>query len=275
MEDINENLYELNLANEKKNNEIAEKKKQLTTELADIQAKLDEKNELLLKARKQLQDLTDSRATLEDEYNSLHPKYKKLQEQYNATVKQQQEKFNESMKEQNQFLKDRMKAIEELDEEGLVNHYREKAEAYQKYLYRRFPFAKESVEAIARKTINRSQRTFTPSQAVMIENAIGAHGEKGREGLASNLMEIAKPEITEFNGFRSVNPKWVEQTEDEVMQIAKHTHPYSQKLDAARAKAKESAGGGPSYITDLTDWTGNQIKLSLEEGWLLFNVSHQ
>lgn len=258
---INENLDELNKVNEKKNNEIAEKKKQLTTELADIQAKFEQKNGLLQKAQQQLQEITDSRAALEKEYNSLHPKYKKLQEQYNATVKQQQEKFSESVKEQNQFLKDRQKAIEELDEDGLVSHYREKANAYQYYLYKRFPFAKESVEAIAQKTISRAQRTFSPAQAVVIENAIGIFGEKGREGLANNLMEIAMPEIIELNGFRNINPKWVEQTKDEVMQIARHTHIFSPKLDAAKAKAQESAGGGPSYITDLTDWSGRQIKL--------------
>ena len=247
---INEELDEMNKAKEKKNKEIDEKKEQLTTELAEIQAKLEDKNALLLKARQQLQDVADNRASLEKEYNALNPKFKKLQEQ-----------FNTSVKEQNQYLEERINAIEELNEDGLVNHYREKAEAYQRFLYRRFPFAKESVEAIAQKTISRAQRTFSPGQAVIIENAIGAHGEKGREDLAINLVEIARPEITELNGFKSANPKWVDQTMDEVIQIARHTHPYSSKLDAARAKAQESAGGGPSYITDLTDWSGNQIKL--------------
>lgn len=253
MEDINENLYELNKANEKKNNEIAEKKKQLTIELADIQAKFEQKNGLLKKARQQLQEIADSRATLEKEYNSLHPKYKKLQEQYNATVKQQQEKFSESVKEQNQFLQERQKAIEKMDKDGLVEAYKSKADVYEQYIFERWPSARPAVNAIYDRTTNRLAHSFTFPQAASIDNALAsATSQEERKEYANDLVELAHADLQNV----MIPQKWIEQAATEVLQIAEGTHVFSEAIVNARSQADST--GGPSYINDLTDWSGRK-----------------
>lgn len=235
---------------------IIEDKEKLSKELQTIRLQLTEMGEKMEQRKTQL-------TSAEDELNTVLNKKYEIQKEYSQLqpkLKQMQKQFEVTFSEQSNFLMERKKAIEELDEEGLIEGYRKKADAYQNYLYRRFPFAKEAINAIAQKTLSRTQRDFTPAQAVMIENAIGQYGEEGRLGLANNILELAQPEMAELNGFRNVNPKWVEQTREEVLQIANHRHPYSPQLDKARASARESAEGGPSYITDLTDWSGNQIK---------------
>ena len=62
------------------------------------------------------------------------------------------------------------------------------------------------------------------------------------------------PEMENKYG-KPINQKWIEQTAKEVLQIAERTHPLSAVLTDY---ISESAGGGPSHITDLTDWRGRK-----------------
>lgn len=119
-------------------------------------------------------------------------------------------------------------------------------------IFRLWPGAQEAVAAIFHLGSSPTQKDFTPQQALSIEKAIVSSGVDRTEG-AKDLLSLAEKDFD-----RCITPPgWVDMAAREVMNIAKGTH---LRLNALLRRQPKDAGGGPSYITDLTDWAGNQIK---------------
>ena len=244
-DDLNEDLDEKKQQKAKLNGELEQARRQLS----EMEAKMNERRVQLDTAERQLQRVNAEKMEMEKKYKELNPRVQKMQE----TFEQKRREQEQQLKEQDQYLEERQKEIENLDREGLLDMYREKMEGFRNYIFKRAPVAREAVNAIYQRTVSRTAHSFTEKQALTIEKCLAPwEDERGR--VAENLMELAKIEMTKPFG-RSVNEKWIEQTAKEVFQIAERTHPLSAVLAEYIA---ESAGGGPSHITDLTDWSGRK-----------------
>lgn len=244
-DEVDEDLSKKNQQKEKLNGELEQARRQLS----EIESKMNERRGQLDTAERQLQRVSAEKAEMEKRFNELNPRVQKMQETFENKRREQAQQ----LKEQDQYLEERKTEIENLDREGLLDMYREKMERFRDYIFRRSPGGREAVDAICQRTVSRTAHSFTERQALAIEKCL-APWENGREKVAENLMELAKIEMTKPYG-RSENEKWIEQTAKEVLQIAERTHPLSAVLAEHIA---ESAGGGPSHITDLTDWSGRK-----------------
>lgn len=255
-DEIDEDLNEKKQQKAKLNGELEQARRQLS----ELESKMNERRVQLDTAQQQLQKVVDEKTDLEKRYNELHPEFLQMQENFKKKVKEQEQILKEKQKaidtmvnEQEMYLKERQKEIENLDREGLMDMYRLKMERFRDYIFKRSPGGREAVDAICQRTVSRTAHNFTERQALAIEKCL-APWENGREKVAENLMELAKIEMTKPFG-RPENEKWIEQTAKELLQIAERTHPLSAVLAEYIA---ESAGGGPSHITDLTDWSGRK-----------------
>ena len=118
-------------------------------------------------------------------------------------------------------------------------------------IYKRWPGAQKAVAAIFSLGNSPTAKDFTPQQALDVEKATVSSGID-RTAAANDLLSLANKDFD-----RSRTPRgWVDGAAREVMAIARGTH---FRLNALLRGQSQDAGGGPSYITDLTDWAGNQI----------------
>ena len=92
---------------------------------------------------------------------------------------------------------------------------------------------------------------FSCEQAKCIDIALNKY-PLGRDAGAVSLEKLSEREFNE----NFANTAWIPETLKEVKQIAKRTHP----LFTALSQGRKNEDGSASYITDLTDWAGNQIK---------------
>lgn len=119
-------------------------------------------------------------------------------------------------------------------------------------IFRLWPGAQEAVAAIFSLGNSPTAKDFTPQQALDVEKAI-ASSDVERTVAAKDLLSLAGKDFD-----RSRTPRgWVDGAAREVMAIARGAH---QRLNSLLRGQSQDAGGGPSYVTDLTDWAGNQIK---------------
>lgn len=232
----------------------------LRKQMEQLKMKIEERQMQLESAEDSLKEMNNRKGQAEKEYNELHPKFRKMQD----AIKKMEDKqltMESAIKEQTQFLQEQRKSIETEDRDSLVEKYREKAEAYQNYIFKRFPYGREAVNAIVESTVSTSANSFNPQQAMTINEAISWQGDDPAKKavLAKNLMELAQPEFANRHGnVVGVNSKWIEQTAAEVLQIAEGTHPLSALL--AEYHGQSAGGGGASYATDLTNWDGSRRK---------------
>lgn len=229
-------------------------------ELDTMKTKIGERREQLDVAQKQLQEIGDRKAHLQEKFDELNPKVRKTQDSIKE-LEAKQKAVEETIREQERILQEQRKTIETEDRSSLVEKYREKAEGYQNYIYRRWPHGQEAVDAIVDRTLSRSAKSFSPKQAITINEAISFLGDDPakKSGLAKNLMELAKLELDNRHGnVVGTNAKWIERTATEVMMIAEGTHPLSAFL--AERHGQSAGGGGASYATDLTNWDGSKRK---------------
>ena len=98
-----------------------------------------------------------------------------------------------------------------------------------------------------------SVHDFTPQQALHVEHAIVTSGTT-RTKAAEELISLAKKDFDNNKTYSG----WVNGAMREVMKIASNIH---QRLNALLKTLPKNHDGSPSYITDLTDWAGNQIKI--------------
>ena len=232
----------------------------LHKQIEELKTKIRERKVQLESAEETLNEVNKRKGLVEEEYNALNPKFRKMQEAIRK-LEAQKNRMESDIKEQKQFLQEQRKTIENEDRDSLVEKYREKAEAYQDYIYRRWPHGQEAVDAIVDRTLSRSAKSFSPQQAITINEAISFLGDDSakKSGFAKNLMELALPELDNRHGnVVGTNAKWIERTATEVLQIAEGTHPLSALL--AEYHGQSAGGGGASYATDLTNWDGSKRK---------------
>ena len=139
-----------------------------------------------------------------------------------------------------------------MDKAGELRMADKHIEARDAVIFRRWPGAQEAVAAIFSLGNSPTAKDFTPQQALDVEKAIASSGVE-RTDAAKDLLSLAGKDFD-----RSRTPRgWVDGAAREVMAIARGAH---QRLNSLLRGQSQDAGGGPSYVTDLTDWAGNQIK---------------
>lgn len=152
----------------------------------------------------------------------------------------------------NAAIKTKRAEITKMDKTGELRMAERHIEEREAVIYRRWPEAREAVAAIFAFGSSNTAKDFTTKQALDVDKAIASSG-LGRTDAAKDLLTLAEKDFD-----RSRTPRaWIDMAAREVMNIAKGTH---LRLNALLSGASRDAGGGTSYITDLTDWAGNQIK---------------
>ena len=220
------------------NNRIGEKQRQLSA----VNFKLEDKQQKLITAEQQLQEVTAKKKEVENKIKILAD-----------DAIQRHDNMNEKLKEAELAIRNKRKEIAKMDKTGELSQAQKHIEDRDAIIYRRWPEARNAIEAIHQLGSTPSARDFTPQQALHIEHALVTSGID-RIDAAKDLLSLAQKD---FENNRTW-PGWVENTGREVMRIANGTH---QRLTALLKQQPKDAGGGPSYITDLTDWAGNQIKV--------------
>ncbi len=132
-----------------------------------------------------------------------------------------------------------------------IQKLKEKIEGKDNIIYRLWPEARNAVKAIFQLGNSPTAKDFTPQQALHVEKAIALSGTE-RTAAAKDLLSLAQKD---FENHRTPQA-WVDGAARVVQSIAHGTH---QRLTALMKQQPKDSGGGTSYITDLTDWAGNQI----------------
>ncbi len=136
--------------------------------------------------------------------------------------------------------------------EKSINNLKEKIEGRDKIIYQLWPEARNAVKAIFELASSPTSTDFTPQQALNVEKAIALSGIK-RTDAARNLLCVAQKDFER----NKTSKGWIEEAAKVVISIAQGTH---QRLTALLNQQPKDSAGGISYITDLTDWAGIQIR---------------
>lgn len=218
--------------------QIEEKQRQL----AEINCKLEDKEQKLTTAEQQLRDATTKKKDVENGIKRMADE-----------AIRRHDSMREKIKQAGQAIRDKREEIKKMDKTGELSRAQKHIEQRDTILYRRWPEARNAVEAIYQLGSTPSARDFTPQQALHIEHALVKSGTN-RTDAAKDLLSLAQKDFEDNRTWQG----WVENAGREVMRIANGTHP---RLTALLKQQPKDAGGGPSYITDLTDWAGNQVRL--------------
>lgn len=222
------------------NGQLEQKRSELMAELAEIESKIADK--------------TKKREEAERDLFSLQEKGKKLaltNEDLRKHISALSSKAERIFHKTNSIIEKTREDIKKMDKAGELRMADKHIEARDAVIFRRWPTAKEAVAAIFHLGSSPTQKDFTPQQALSIEKAIASAGGE-RTDAATDLLSLAEKDFHR----QGTPPGWVDGAAREVMAIARGTH---QRLNALLQGQSQDAGGGPSYVTDLTDWAGNQI----------------
>ena len=162
-----------------------------------------------------------------------------------------QKRFDMKLKEVDKAIKDKRTEVVNMDKSGELKRAMKHIEERDAVIYRRWPAARNAVAAILSLGSSNTATDFTPQQALNVEKAIALSGIE-RSAAANDLLSLSQKD---FDHHRTPQA-WVDGAAKVVQSIAHGTH---QRLTALLSHQPKDAGGGPSYITDLTDWAGNQI----------------
>lgn len=216
-----------------------------------------EKNTRRLEELKQQVSVIDSKIldkqrklnVAEQELRDLHGQQQRL-----ATLN---ENMDESIRRKvyaaDAAIKSKRAELAKMDKTGELRMAERHIEERDSVIFRRWPGAREAVAAIFDFGSSNTAKDFSPQQALAVEKAIASSGVD-RTDAAKDLLSLAGKDFDRCRTPRA----WVDMVAREVMNIAKGTH---LRLNALLRGQSKDAGGGPSYITDLTDWAGNQVKM--------------
>lgn len=225
------------------NNEQLEKKRaELSAQLADIQSKIEDKQQKLGTAEQQLRDIDKQRQLLISQNQDIE---REIKEMVDDAVKRHDHV--------NKAIDSKRAELKKMDKSGELARAQKHIEERDAVIYRRWPGARDAVAAILSLGSSNTATDFTPQQALNVEKAIALSGTE-RTAAAKDLLSLAQKD---FDNHRTPQA-WVGGAAKMVQSIAHGTH---QRLTALLSHQPKDAGGGPSYITDLTDWAGNQIKM--------------
>ena len=222
----------------------------------EVEKQLEEK-------RKQLDDIIEKISLRKGQLNDVTEELKKLDEVRDQTKQDiknmvtdailRHDRTNAWLKEADRAIEEKRKKLTEMDKTGELENARRHVDERDAVLYRRWPEARDAVNSIFEFASSSSVHDFTPQQALHVEHAIVTSGTT-RTKAAEELMSLAQKD---FDNNRTYSG-WVNGAMLEVMKIASNTH---QRLNALLKTQPKNQDGSPSYITDLTDWAGNQIKM--------------
>lgn len=223
-------------------NEEAEK------QLKEKQEQLNGINEKIALRTGQLYDVTEQLKKLDEVRDQTKQSIKNMA----TDAIKRHDRTNARLKEADKAIEEKRKEIAAMDKTGELEKAQRHVEERDAVLYRRWPEARNAVKSIFDFASSPSAHDFTPQQALHVEHAIVTSGTT-RTKAAEELMSLAKKDFEDNRTYSG----WIDNAAREVMKIASNTH---QRLNALLKVQPRDAGGGPSYITDLTDWSGNQVK---------------
>ena len=216
-------------------------------QLQEKQKLLDGINEKIVLRTGQLNDVTEDLAKTRKELEKLDEvrfEAKQNIRKMAANATNAQDRINKRLKETEQLIK-------ETDKGGMIERRDRYADDRDGIIFAVWPEAKNALASMVQRA-SKPVNMFTKEQAESINNALDKY-PKGRESGAEALEKMSEREFNENHA----NISWIPETLKEVKQIAKRTHP----LIAALSQGRSNNDGSASYITDLTDWAGNKIKM--------------
>ena len=151
-----------------------------------------------------------------------------------------------------QAIRDKREEIKKMDKTGELSRAQKHIEDRDAIIYRRWPEARNAVKAIYDLANFNRDTDFTPQQALHVEHAIVTSGTT-RTNAANELMLLARKD---FDNKKTFSGR-IEGAARVVQSIANNTH---HRLTALLKLQPKNHDGSASYITDLTDWAGNQVK---------------
>ena len=224
-------------------------------QLKEKQKQLDGINEKIALRTGQLSETTEQLKEAQEQFSDLAVRNMELEEQIctmSADAAMSLEWKRERIQEADRAIEEKREEVAKMDKTGELEKARRHVEERDAVLYRRWPEARNAVKSIFEFANSSSVHDFTPQQALHVEHAIVTSGTT-RTKAAEELMSLAKKDFDNNKTYSG----WVNGAMREVMKIASNTH---HRLNALLRVQPRNAGGGPSYITDLTDWAGNQVK---------------
>ena len=216
------------------------KLEELKNQVSALDAKLLDKRQKLRATEEQLRELDDTKMQTAQT----------IKEMADSAIRRQ-DIINARLKEAENAIKEKRAEVAKMDKFGEIQRAQNHADKREAVLYRLWPEARDAVKAIFHLGDSNTATDFTPQQALFVEHALVTSGTT-RTKAAEELMSLAR---RDFDTKRTFSGR-VDAAGRVLMSIANGTH---QRLTALLKQQPKDAGGGPSYITDLTDWAGNQI----------------
>lgn len=220
-------------------------------ERKEKQRQLDEVNEKIATREKQLNDVQqqlNDLAIKKDNLVSMDVSLETILEDLTKDI----EWKKAQLKDVNSELKEKVAEVAKVDRTGELENARRHVEEHDAVLYRRWPEARNAVKAIYDLANFNRDTDFTPQQALHVEHAIVTSGTT-RTNAANELMLLARKD---FDNKKTFSGR-IEGAARVVQSIANNTH---HRLTALLKVQPKNNDGSASYITDLTDWAGNQVK---------------
>ena len=206
--------------------------------LDEISGKLLDKEEKLMTAVLQLREVTVKKKDVE----------KKIKVMTDDAIRRH-DSINERFKQADQAIRLKREEVTKMDKSGELERAHKHIEDRDAIIYRRWPEARNAVEAIYQLGSTPTARDFTPQQALKIEHALVTSGIE-RIDAAKDLLSLAQKVFENNRTWKG----WADNAVAEVMQIAEYVHPLTPFLQ----QQSTSGGGGASYINDLTGWDGKK-----------------
>ena len=220
-------------------------------ERKEKQRQLDEVNEKIATREKQLNDVQQQLNDLAIKKDNLVSMDVSLETILDDLAKDIEWK-KAQLKDVDSELKEKVAEVAKVDRTGELENARRHVEEHDAVLYRRWPEARNAVKAIYDLANFNRDTDFTPQQALYVEHAIVTSGTT-RTNAANELMLLARKD---FDNKKTFSGR-IEGAARVVQSIANNTH---HRLTALLKVQPKNNDGSASYITDLTDWAGNQVK---------------
>ncbi len=220
-------------------------------ERKEKQRQLDEVNDKIATREKQLNDVQqqlNDLAIKKDNLVSMDVSLETISEDLTKDI----ERKKAQLKDVDSELKEKVAEVAKVDRTGELENARRHVEEHDAVLYRRWPEARNAVKAIYDLANFNRDTDFTPQQALHVEHAIVTSGTT-RTNAANELMLLARKD---FDNKKTFSGR-IEGAARVVQSIANNTH---HRLTALLKVQPKNNDGSASYITDLTDWAGNQVK---------------
>ena len=220
-------------------------------ERKEKQRQLDEVNDKIATREKQLNDVQqqlNDLAIKKDNLVSMDVSLETISEDLTKDIEQKKAQ----LKDVDSELKEKVAEVAKVDRTGELENARRHVEEHDAVLYRRWPEARNAVKAIYDLANFNRDTDFTPQQALHVEHAIVTSGTT-RTDAANELMLLARKD---FDNKKTFSGR-IEGAARVVQSIANNTH---HRLTALLKVQPKNNDGSASYITDLTDWAGNQVK---------------